>query len=157
MNDKIEYKLEAIRKFQSDYPTSHVGGSIGLMIRGVDLKRSLITSDLDITIDEYDHIIKDNGMEARSDNCDFDLGYRINHTDNYYTKIDIRITPEPSFDVIEFNGYNYNVSKLRDILFWKQKYANKGVVKHQNDLIAIKTGVRPLEPVATIEDDGLPF
>ena len=96
-------------------------------------------------------------MEARSDNCDFDFGYRIYHTDNFYTKIDIRITPEPSFDVIEFNGYNYNVSKLRDILFWKQKYANKGVLKHQNDLIAIKTGVRPLEPVATIEDDGLPF
>lgn len=156
MNDKIEYKLEAIRKFQKNYPTSHVGGSLGLMIIGIDLKRSLIMSDIDITIDEYDNIIKDNGLEQVSNNSDFDFSYRVNHTDNFYTKIDIRINPEPSFDVIEFCGYRYNVSKLRDILFWKQKYADKGLLKHKNDLITIKTGVRPLEQVV-INDDDLPF
>lgn len=156
MNDKIEYKLEAIRNFQTNYPTSHVGGSLGLMIRGIDLKRSLIMSDIDITIDEYEEIKTDESLEPRSDNSDFDFAYKINHTDNFYTKIDIRITPEPSFDVVKFNGYSYNVSKLRDILFWKQKYANKGILKHKNDLITMKTGVRPLEQVV-INDDDLPF
>jgi hypothetical protein len=155
MENSIKLKLETILEFQQAYPTSHVGGSIGLMLRGVDLKRDLRKSDLDITIDSFD-TTSDHGFVERSDACDFDLAIRKDHEQGYYTKIDIRICPEPSFDVIEFDGHNYNVSKLRDILFWKQKYADKGHNKHKDDLIAIKTGVRPLEPVFDFTDD-LPF
>lgn len=152
-------KLRALKEFQDLYPTSHVGGSIGLMIRGVDLKRDMIKSDLDITIDEYEFKADDlPNMEERSDTCDFDFSLKKCYADGQlYVKIDIRVTPEPSFDVIDFNGVNYNVSKLRDILFWKNKYARKGVKKHENDLIAIETGVRPLDPIVEPELDGLPF
>ena len=65
-------KLLALKEFQGKYPTSHVGGSIGLMLRGIDLKRDLLTSDLDITIDEYnfnENTIE--GIQQRSDSNDF--------------------------------------------------------------------------------------
>ncbi len=146
MKQSVKNKLETLLNFQKNYPTSHVGGSIGLMIRGINLQRDLSSSDLDITIDEFDES-KDNGLVSRSDYNDFDYAYRKMHKDGSYTKIDIRVNPEPSFEVIELNGQNYNVSKLRDILFWKKKYANKGVSKHEYDLETIRTGIRPSENI----------
>lgn len=158
MNRQLELILNTLKTFQDKYPTSHVGGSIGLMIRGVDLKRDLYASDLDITIDEFDFKKDSEDLEDRSDNNDFDFSLKKMYDDGHYVKIDIRVTPEPSFDVVEFNGCNYNVSKLRDILFWKNKYSQKGVKKHEDDLITIKTGVRPVELIPElIPDDVLPF
>jgi len=154
MNTLITQKLEIIQQFQNKYPNSHVGGSIGLMLLGVDLKRDLSKSDLDITCSEdisREEIIND--YDERSDVSDFDYAVQKNISDSIYLKIDIRISPEPSFEVINFNGVNYNVSKLKDILFWKKKYADKGVLKHKNDLITIETGVRPIEVV----DNGFNF
>jgi len=153
-------KLLALKEFQGKYPTSHVGGSIGLMLRGIDLKRDLLTSDLDITIDEYnfnENTIE--GIQQRSDSNDFDYAIKkVYGNGANYVKIDIRVSPEPSFDIVEFNGINYNVSKLRDILFWKKKYANKGFQKHVNDLIAIETGIRPIDIITQpSEIDDLPF
>ena len=157
MNKTIQLKLETLKEFQTAHPTSHVGGSVGLMLRGIDLKRDLSKSDLDITIDEFELKQLDLlGYEEISDGNDFDCVIKKNCNDSYYVKIDIRVCPEPSFDVINYKGIDYNVSKQRDIIFWKTKYANKGVPKHINDLETIKTGIRPLEPVATV-DDGLPF
>ena len=49
--------------------------------------------------------------------------------------------------MINFEGVNYNVTKKETILHWKQKYAEKGSQKHINDLIAIATGVRPIEKI----------
>lgn len=155
MSKMIKFKLEALREFQANHPTAHVGGSIGLMLRGIDLHRSLAKSDLDITVDEFVQSAGEK-LDQRSDANDFDYAFSFPHDDGYYTKIDLRITPEPSYDVIEFDGHQYNVSKLRDILFWKKKYADKGVQKHKDDLITIETGVRPSEVMGD-EDDRLPF
>jgi hypothetical protein len=156
MNKMILHKLETLKEFQAKYPLSHVGGSIGLMIRGVDLKRALYDSDLDITVDVFNEItIKDNGLEARSDGNDFDFCFKKNHSDGLYTKIDIRIDPKSFFDIVEFEGENYNVSILSDILSWKKRYAEKGVLKHKFDIIAIETGVRPPEPQDDFDD--LPY
>lgn len=165
MNKLLEFKLKTLREFQEKYPTSHVGGSIGLMLRGVDLKRDLSASDLDITIDDYEFnsaIIKNS--RKRSDRNDFDYNIQISSPENFYVQVDIRINPEPSFEVVTFDGNDYNVSKLRDILFWKKKYAKKGVAKHHEDLITIETGTRPPNsgnyafkiPLSNWDDD-LPF
>jgi len=143
-NEIIRLKLEFLRDFQQKNPTSHVGGSIGLFLRGVDLKRDLTHSDLDITIDEM-NVEETLKYKSRSSGNDFDFSLTHLLSHNYYLKFDIRINPEPSFEIIEFDGEFYNVSKLRDILFWKQKYSNKGVRKHTNDLITIETGIRPFE------------
>ena len=157
MNKLIKLKLETLKEFQDKYPTSHVGGSIGLFLRGINLFRDLSESDLDITIDDFvfkKETLKD--YEQRSDANDFDYLIKKNVKNGLHVKIDIRICPEPSFDVIEFEGTKYNVSKYRDIIFWKTKYAKKGISKHKNDLETIKNGVRPLEPVSVVDDD-LPY
>ena len=155
MDKVIIEKLELLKDFQDKNPTSHVGGSIGLMLRGINLNRGLRASDLDITTDVYDE--KDNDkLEPRSDGNDFDYAFVYHHGDGYYTKVDIRVNPEPSFDVVEFNGVYYNVSKERDILFWKKKYAEKGVKKHIIDL-AVINGEDVPEFEDEINDDDLPF
>ena len=156
----MELKLETLRDFLDKHPTAHVGGSIGLMLRGINLRRELCSSDLDITVDEFNCLdLSSEGLSERSDGNDFDHSLKKDHVDGNYTKIDIRINPEPSFEVISYNGITYNVSKLRDILFWKKKYADKGVIKHINDLIVIETGIRPLYDITptVFYDDDLPF
>lgn len=156
-NKFIRLKLEFLRDFQKQHPTSHVGGSMGLFLRGIDLKRDLTYSDLDITIDEmnFEETLK---YESRSGGNDFDFSLKHMFPNNYYLKFDVRINPEPSFEKVEFDGHFYNVSKLRDILFWKQKYSNKGVGKHTNDLITIATGIRPIENYQNVNFlDDIPF
>lgn len=146
MNKLVIQKLEVLKEFQSKYPKSHIGGSIGLMLRGIDLRRDLSKSDLDITCSE--NISKEdlkNDYAERSDVSDFDHAIEKRFESGYYLKIDIRISPEPTFDVINFNGIDYNVSKTEHILFWKKKYADKGILKHKNDLITIESGIRPKE------------
>jgi len=153
MNRLVKAKLEAIKDFQDKFPTSHVGGSFGLFLRGINLLRDLSASDLDITVDE---ILVDNfdslEYQKRSDGIDFDYAIKKNLPNGLYVKIDIRVCPEPSFDEIIFEGVKYNVSKYRDIIFWKTKYAMKGVEKHIHDLEAIKSGVRPLQTFVTINE-----
>ncbi len=168
MNNVIEGKLKIVRGFQQKHPTSHLGGSLGLLLLGVDLGRDLYKSDIDITIDELnkeDETDIVNSFEQRSENTDFDLALKQEDIDGHYTKIDIRICPEPSFIVVEYQGFKYNVSKLRDILYWKKRYANNGSgssIKHINDLIKIDTGVRPIENNDDwldeyVSSDDLPF
>jgi len=157
MNKLLKIKLETLKKFQDKYPTAHVGGSIGLLLRNVNLSRDLSTSDLDITIDNFIFDIKDlPNFEHRSDGNDFDYSLKSNEQDGIYTKIDIRISPEPSFDKILFEGVYYNVSKYRDIIFWKTKYANKDSIKHVNDLYFIKNGHVNTPPIDS-EICDLPF
>jgi hypothetical protein len=159
MNKLIQLKLDALKEFQNSHPTAHVGGSIGLMLRGIELKRDLSRSDLDITVDEFSLKTDTMNLVESSDSNDFDFALQKNY-DNGYVKIDIRISPEPSFDIVQFEEVSYNVSKLRDILFWKNSYANKGVQKHKDDLLTMETGVRPLTPVTEeniLLDDDLPF
>lgn len=154
----MELKLETLRKFQKKYPTSHVGGSIGLLMQGIELPRDLSKSDLDVVVDEFfstEEALKE--YRERSDTTDFDLNIEADHKGGWYTKIDVRITPEPSFTKIFYNGFNYNVSLLRNILFWKRKYAAKGVKKHINDIYFIENGTLNPEPVTINSDDDLPF
>jgi len=136
-----QIQLKELRKFQEKYPLSHVGGSFGLLLHGIDLKRDISKSDLDVTNpDRMPEIITDN-YEESSEPSDFDHRIVIASENNYYVKMEIRVSPEPSFEVIEYEGNKYNVSLLKNIIFWKQKYASKGVEKHYNDLVAM--GVNP--------------
>lgn len=152
--NEISNHLAVIKNFQSRFKTAHVGGSIGLALHGIDLKRPLTNSDIDMTVDDY--ITDDcdsSGYEkseymAKSSN-DFD--YQAASIKYPSIKIDIRVSPEPSFEVIKYSGVCYRVSKVRDILFWKRKYANKGSQKHIDDLKVIECGERP------INSDKLPF
>ena len=160
MTERLKEKLEFILQFQKENKNSHVGGSIGLFIRGINLQRNLDFSDLDFVTDELSSETKDKfrgEIAQSSDARDFDYALRVHHNPKFYTKVDIRLSSEDAFDVVEFDGNLYNVSRFEDILKWKNHYANKGVTKHIDDLITIDTGVRPVFVAALVEDDGLPF
>lgn len=153
-------KLETLKEFQDKYPLSHVGGSIGLMLLGVKLPRELNKSDLDITVDEsFDEVETLKHYDKRSDTTDFDLNIEKNHYGGYYTKIDVRVNPEPSFCQVYFNGIKYNVSLLNNILFWKRKYAAKGFQKHIDDLYFIENlKIKPASIVVNNDNNSdLPF
>jgi len=161
MNRQLELRLKVLRDFQQKYPESHVGGSIGLLIRGIDLKRDLGLSDLDITVPEDNIIVSEiDNASLRSDGNDFEYAIMIQSNNSQYVKVDIRVCPEPSFEIVYFENDSYNVSKLKDIIFWKRKYATKGVQKHIDDLLTINTGIRPVasqKPVSANDPDDLPF
>jgi len=167
MNKEIEQgiveRLDIIKDIQDVIPNCHVGGSIGLYLHGIKLQREYNRSDIDLVIDEEPpkkFQIMNRYTETTSNPNDFDYRYRSAVKDGLYIKVDIRISPEPSFVVINFMGIDYNVSKQRDILFWKQKYADKWSEKHIADLNYIDGGNRPLQPVYTSSDgerDDLPF
>lgn len=159
MINGITEQLEFIRDFQETHKESHVGGSIGLFLHGIDLKRDLRLSDIDITTPELmeEKFINNPDIQDRSDPSDFDKSYKKNLPSGHYLKMDIRISPEPSFEVINFEGYSYNVSKVRDIIFWKTKYATNGHRKHIDDLIVINGGERQKVTYTANTDDDLPF
>lgn len=146
--EQMKYKLNLLRDFQAKYPDSHVGGSAGLYLHGIDLKRDISRTDLDITVPDFIEELKGVYDEDPSDSSDFDY-VKMHKSKDYYfcCKIEIRVCPEPSYTTVEFEGHTYNVSLLSNILFWKRKYARKGVQKHIDDLITIETGVRPARKV----------
>lgn len=145
----IDKQLRVLRSFQEKYPKSHVGGSIGLFLHGVDLKRNLIFSDLDITTPNFTE--KEEQKDTFQAGCspveDYDYRYRIDDVNSgHFFKLEIRVDDKQSdFDVIEYNGFKYNVTKKETIFKWKLKYARKGIDKHINDLFAIATGIRDEE------------
>ena len=162
MNKHLEIKLETLREFQTKYPNSHIGGSVGLMIRGIDVGRDISLTDLDITTDKYE-VTENTDYENRSDGNDFDYNVKKWFDSGYYVKIDIRISANEQYDIIAFNGHLYNVSKLQDILKFKRIYAKKGTIKHYQDLCYIAFGEhRPLSiasifPIDDTETYDLPF
>src|SRR5690348_17251384 len=111
----IDY-LNLIFDFQNKYPYSHVGGSIGLFLHGIDLKRHLTQSYIDMTIAHYASDIEFPNMEDSSDNSDFDRSTRINLNDSFYIKMDMRYAPDEPYDLIQFDGRMYRVSKINDII-----------------------------------------
>lgn len=155
---QMQYKLEVLREFQSKYPGSHVGGSVGLYLHGIDLQRDISKTDLDITMPDWADELNSTWKEEPSDASDFDYQKTHKTQDNYFCcKMEIRVCPEPSFTVVEHEGYKYNVSLLSNILFWKKKYARKGVQKHIDDLITIEIGVRPEPKKLELKGLDLPF
>jgi hypothetical protein len=161
-NIDIEEYLKAVKDFQDRIPNSHVGGSIGLFLHGIDLKRSLGQSDIDMTVEDYmpEKFANDKYDESSMPE-DFDYKYRYAISTQLYIKMDIRVCPEPTFEIINRNGIDYRVSKKRDILFWKDKYARKNVYKHTDDMFTI-TGLEKYartKQVVSLHplDDDLPF
>jgi hypothetical protein len=119
----VDDKLNVIRIFQQRFLGSHVGGSIGLMLQGVDLQRDLKKSDIDMTVPEEieltDALGLDN-MEQSSNPDDFD--YQFRHYPRggaSYVKIDINIAPKRKYNTVVYADHTYRVSLIEDILAWK--------------------------------------
>jgi hypothetical protein len=145
---KIEknLKLDAVKIIQTKYPTFHVGGSIGLFLHGIRLKRWVNnkSSDIDMVapyfiLPEFDEEINDDdelGVEykdAKKSGNDFDETFII-YGDFGSVIIDYKIDPHQRYEIIEYKGFKYKVSPLMTIMDAKMKYAMNGQRKHAEDI-----------------------
>jgi hypothetical protein len=174
-------KLEVLKQFQCDYPESVLGGSIGLFLHGVDLKRDLTMSDLDFCMPDCSKLVEDRLnselVKHHQENSGSDFRHKVNlnhKTEGYYTKVEIS-ERDCDFVYKYHEGFMYKLQTLSDILLWKAHYAFKGISKHKEDLQEIiharfpSTKPDPNEiqtfigkyglskQPTVLEDDGLPF
>lgn len=143
-------KLSAVKAIQTKYPTFHVGGSIGLFLHGIRLKRwtNKASSDIDMVApyyilpefnDENEKVDDDDDelfceyLDAKASGNDFDETFTI--SGEFGTvKVDYRIDPAQRYEIVEFQGFKYKVSPLLTIVNAKMKYAMEGQKKHAEDL-----------------------
>lgn len=144
---EINLKLDAVKAIQTKYPTFHVGGSIGLFLHGIRLKRWLNSksSDIDMVapyfiLPEFDDNTEDDDNEysceykdAKASGNDFDETF-VFYGDFGTVKVDYKIDPVQRYVIIEYKGFKYKVSPLLTIIDAKMKYAMNGQTKHADDI-----------------------
>lgn len=134
---KIEesMNLSNVKELQTQYPLIHVGGSIGLFLHGIRLKRWVKSnSDIDI-VSPYFILFDSFGenevkyIDGKKSGNDFDETFIFNET-----KVDCRIDPKQRYVNIEYNGFKYKVSTFETIMEAKVKYSANGQAKHRDDI-----------------------
>lgn len=158
--------LDTLVKLQTNYPTAHIGGSVGLYLHGVFLKRWAANDyhpDLDITV-PYFVAMQQDELYAESEPAE-DEDYRsdfVAHFSYDGTEVDMNIDPKMRWEIIEYNGFKLKVTALEDIMTYKMKYVMKGKKKHKEDLYEMlgKNKERKVVPVIDIplgNDGDLPW
>lgn len=160
-----EMKLDLVASLQKKYPMLHVGGSVGLFLHGVRLKRMEREGahDLDF-ISPYFFLpeeklpleggkeVEVDYLDAKASGNDFDETFIVDGT-----KIDYRIDPKQRYKIIEYNGFKFKVSDLLTILEAKMKYAKlPNGTKHRDDLIEMVLPASKPTPKVELDLD-LPF
>ena len=159
--------LKALREFQEKFPMCHAGGSLGLFLHGIRLERfnNANGSDFDLVI-PYFHLFESvegftiNWEDAKASGNDFDETF-ICVTKNGQFKVDIKIDPKQRYEIIEYQGFKYKVSKLECILEAKIRYAlGKFGKKHLQDIYEMTGKTRwtaLLDKKLVKETDDLPW
>lgn len=128
-------KLDLLKTIQTEFPTTIVGGSVGLFLHGLLLDRLKDGngSDLDIIVPYYCFHNKENinveQVHTKKSGNDFDIVIGFNGVN-----CDVRIDPYAKYDIIRYDDFDFKVSPLFDILYYKTKYAKNGQTKHIDDL-----------------------
>lgn len=146
--EKDVYGLDVLRELQKNYQII-VGGSCALYLYGLPLDRvnSLKTPDFDIVMPFYQKIhtstLSGEGentideieeFDGKSSGNDFDRTFLLNTCDDRFFKLDVKVDPKASYNIVTHNGHKYKVAELLDIIEAKCRYANKGNNKHKEDL-----------------------
>jgi hypothetical protein len=133
------FNINLLKEIQTKYPMFHVGGSVGLFLHGVRLKRwkgSAMNSDFDL-VSPYFVLPENNGdvfeveyIDTKSSSNDFDETFLVDDV-----KVDLRIDPKQKYEIIEYDGFKFKVSNLLTIVEAKLKYALlPNGTKHKKDL-----------------------
>ncbi len=131
--------LDQVRKIQEKFPLLHVGGSAGLFLHGVRLKRMQNGEhDLDLIAPYfmlYENVegITFQHNDPKSSGNDFDQTFTMT-TDEGTVKVDVRIDPKQAYEIVKYNGFDYKVSKLEVIWEAKMRYTAYNNTKHKEDL-----------------------
>lgn len=139
----LDKRLEIYKAIESVHPGCHIGGSIGLLLHGIDLGRTFVDSDIDICS------FKPNGKEFKdlqkryseiglASSTDIDeVSYRSEIEENGIKKrikIEYKYDRTQDFNLIKYKGVTYKVTKSETILGWKVLFASRGSKKHREDL-----------------------
>lgn len=140
-----DFNLSLVRFLQTKYPHIHVGGSTGLFLHGLWLSRwKSGVGDLDLVAPFYtffegdvekekkDQEFKLENKDGKASGNDFDQTFFLNGK-----KVDVRIDPKQSYDIIQLDGFRYKVSKIETILAAKLRYAMNGQAKHRDDIFEL--------------------
>lgn len=154
--------LPILRKIQEKYPMFHVGGSTGLFLHGLYLKRWGANinnrSDLDLIspyfiLPEDFEGIKVNYEDAKMSGNDFDETFMLETPDGGYCKVDYRVDPYQRYELIEYKGFKYKVSLLETIVEAKLKYARqRNGQKHKQDCYELLGKKKHVAPVVVEEE-----
>lgn len=134
---ELNLNLHVYKQLQEKHPFCFIGGSAALFLHGARLKRwqKGTRSDLDIIMPFYHPLQTDKEMsiaECKNSGNDFDYTFKFESHDDFCL-IDVKIDPKQSYDVIEYGGFKYRVSKLIPILEAKLRYAPSNT-KHMKDI-----------------------
>lgn len=137
-----KFNLDSLRFLQTKYPHIHVGGSTGLFLHGLWLQRwNNGTGDLDLVTPFYtffegdvekqeaDREYEISHIDGKASGNDFDQTFLLNGD-----RVDVKIDPQQSYDIITVDGFRYKVSKVETILEAKLRYAMNGQIKHRRDI-----------------------
>lgn len=145
----LQRRLTLIRKIQKEIPSSHVGGSIGLFLHGIDLGRNFIDSDLDLALSHptcnflsIENVKSDKERFYQKDktkSCieidEIDYFADVNELNNQCEiKVEFKYDKTQTYKTIEFEGHSYRVTSKKTILGWKVLFASRGSKKHIDDL-----------------------
>ncbi len=154
-------KLESVKQLQTQYPLVHVGGSIGLFLHGIRLKRFYRNeSDIDL-VSPYFILFEDFGdnqidyINGKKSSNDFDDNFIFNDV-----KVDCRIDPKQRYEIIEYKGFKYKVSQFEVIMAAKVKYAGFGQKKHKDDIremCKVNAPQPKQRPVPVFDSNSIPF
>lgn len=134
-----EMGIDVLQELQSKYNLFFAGSS-ALFLYGLDLDRK--AGDIDVIMPYYQKITGDKDslideaeeFDAKSSGNDFSYTTCITTQDGRFFKVDIRINPEQSYDVVSFINKSFKLSKLCDIIEAKARYWKEGNQKHGDDL-----------------------
>ena len=134
------FDIELLKEIQTKYPMFHVGGSVGLYLHGVRLKRWFDKGksyDFDMVTPYFvlpeDKIGEEEVLylDAKASANDFDETFIVGNT-----KVDLRIDPKQRYEIIEHDGFKFKVSNLLTILEAKMRYALlPNGKKHKEDIL----------------------
>jgi len=159
LSEKMDVKmgLDKVRELQTKFPLIQVCGSVGLYLHGIKLDRwgNDYLSDLDIVVPHYMPFDSDESVydsNAKPSGSDFDETFLYNGV-----KVDCRIDNKQRYDIIEYKGFKYNVSKFEAIMEAKTRYAARGNNKHKDDIREMCKVREKSQSQSIVYDASLPF
>lgn len=125
--------LRLLRNLQTKFPLLHVGGSIGLFLHGIRLKRwkGFQATDMDLIHPYFVVMDSENVQEiaGKKSSNDFDNTYLVDGV-----KADVKIDPYQKYELVKYKEFTYKVSKFETIMAAKMRYAVLGQQKHKDDI-----------------------
>lgn len=130
----IKEKIDLVYRLQDKYPTIHVGGSLSLYLRGLDIMSEKADIDLCST-DDIPSLKEKAIINNVYSSFPQDFDYTLEHKD---IKIEVKIDKKQTWDNIQYEGRWFRCTDVKVILKYKKQYLKKGYEKHREGILVIQ-------------------